>query len=75
MQGGMSWKGKFYFARSASPAADLWSWIPGNAAKLAKGWFPAGAEDLSYHEARGEWYTLTEYAGDRRIVAYKGMTK
>jgi hypothetical protein len=73
MQGGLSWNGKFYFTRSATGAADLWSWIPGKAAALSRGWFPSGAEDLSYHEAKGELYTLTEHAKDRIIVAYKGL--
>ncbi|KFY47230.1 hypothetical protein V494_00094 [Pseudogymnoascus sp. VKM F-4513 (FW-928)] len=54
MQGGMSWKNKFYFTRSASPAADLWTWVSGKAAKLSKGWLPSGAEDLSYNESKGE---------------------
>jgi hypothetical protein len=33
--------------------------------------FPPGNEDLSYSEAKREWYTVREWQNQRYILAYK----
>ncbi|KAL2862376.1 uncharacterized protein BJX67DRAFT_385743 [Aspergillus lucknowensis] len=74
MQGGVSYEGKFYLSRSNGrdpKAGDLFTWEEGKTAEEHSGWFMAGNEDLSYNQARGEYYTVTEYDGGRYILAYK----
>lgn len=74
VQGAVSYEKKFYISRSTGRApktGDLFIWEPGTIAKEHKGWFMAGNEDLSYNLVRKEYYTVTEYDGDRYILAYK----
>ncbi|KAJ5413328.1 hypothetical protein N7465_005633 [Penicillium sp. CMV-2018d] len=74
VQGGVSYDGKFYISRSTGRApkeGDLFIWEQGKTAIEHKGWFMAGNEDLSFNPVRKEYYTVTEYDGDRYILAYK----
>ncbi|KAJ5869389.1 hypothetical protein N7455_004330 [Penicillium solitum] len=74
VQGGVSYDGKFYISRSTGRApkkGDLFIWEQGKTATEHKGWFMAGNEDLSFNPVRKEYYTVTEYDGDRYILAYK----
>ena len=74
VQGAVSYDKKFYISRSngaAPKTGDLFTWEQGKTAKEHKGWFMGGNEDLSFNPARMEYYTVTEYAGDRYILAYK----
>ncbi|PKX93389.1 uncharacterized protein P174DRAFT_422391 [Aspergillus novofumigatus IBT 16806] len=76
MQGGFSYDNTFYLSRSngRSPkAGDMFKWKPGKAAELRSGWFMAGNEDLSYNKVRKEYYTVSEYDGERFILAYNKM--
>ncbi|KAL4897511.1 hypothetical protein BDV59DRAFT_167915 [Aspergillus ambiguus] len=73
MQGGFSRNDTFYLGRSngENNGGDLFTWSPGETAQQSSSWFPPGNEDLSYNEAKKEWYTVTEHAGQRYIVTYK----
>lgn len=72
MQGGFSRNDTFYLGRSNGQknGGDLFTWSPGEAA-TGSSYFPPGNEDLSYNEAKKEWYTVTEWKDQRYIVAYK----
>ncbi|KAI2733631.1 hypothetical protein CBS147332_646 [Penicillium roqueforti] len=74
VQGAVSYDGEFYISRSTGKApkqGDLFTWEEGQTATEHTGWFMAGNEDLSYNLVHKEYYTVTEYAGDRYILAYK----
>jgi hypothetical protein len=74
VQGGVSYDKNFYISRSTGRApkqGDLFVWKEGQTAKEHKGWFMAGNEDMSFNSVRKEYYTVTEYDGDRYILAYK----
>ncbi|KAH2186637.1 hypothetical protein KXW61_008292 [Aspergillus fumigatus] len=76
MQGGFSYDNTFYISRSngRSPkAGDMFKWKPGKPAELRNRWFMAGNEDLSYNKVRKEYYTVSEYDGERFILAYNKM--
>ncbi|KAF9888047.1 hypothetical protein FE257_009311 [Aspergillus nanangensis] len=74
MQGGFARNDTFYLGRSnnANTNSDRWTWSPGSSAKISTGFFPPGVEDLSYNEARKEFYTSTEHVGKRWVLSYKG---
>ncbi|CAG7937939.1 unnamed protein product [Penicillium nalgiovense] len=74
VQGAVSYDSKFYISRSTGRApkeGDLFTWEQGKTATKHQGWFMAGNEDLSFNPVRKEYYTVTEYDGDRYILAYK----
>ena len=74
MQGGVSYDGKYYLSVSNGrdpKAGDLYTWDDKKGKQKFEGWFMAGNEDLSYNQARKEYYTVTEYDGGRFILAYK----
>ncbi|GAB1213853.1 hypothetical protein ATERTT37_003006 [Aspergillus terreus] len=73
MQGGFSRNDTFYLGRSngENNGGDLFTWTPGELAQETSSWFPPGNEDMSYNEAKGEWYTVTEHVGQRYILSYK----
>ncbi|GAQ11761.1 hypothetical protein ALT_9082 [Aspergillus lentulus] len=72
MQGGFSRNDTFYLGRSngENNGGDLFTWTPGEAA-VGSSYFPPGNEDLSYNEAKKEWYSVTEWQNQRYILAYK----
>ncbi|KAF9895229.1 hypothetical protein FE257_000131 [Aspergillus nanangensis] len=72
MQGGFSRNDTFYLGRSNGDTngGDLFTWSPGET-NVPMSFFPPGNEDMSYNEAKGEWYTITEHADQRYILAYK----
>ncbi|CAG8902982.1 unnamed protein product [Penicillium egyptiacum] len=74
VQGAVSYDSKFYISRSTGRApkeGDLFTWEQGKTATKHQGWFMAGNEDLSFNPVSKEYYTVTEYDGDRYILAYK----
>ncbi|CAG8381714.1 unnamed protein product [Penicillium salamii] len=74
VQGAVSYEKKFYISRSTGRApkqGDLFVWEEGKTAVKHEGWFMAGNEDMSFNPVRKEYYTVTEYDGDRYILAYK----
>lgn len=73
MQGATAVNGKFYLSTSdgSGNAGDLATFKPGGAVVMHYDVLPIGPEDLSYWPAKGQLWSLTEYAGSRSVFAVR----
>ncbi|WP_033434825.1 hypothetical protein [Saccharothrix syringae] len=73
MQGATSVNGKFYLSTSdgSGNAGDLATFTPGGSVVMHHDVLPVGPEDLSYWPAKGQLWSLTEYAGNRSVFAVR----
>lgn len=71
MQGAASIDGKYFISRSngRNGRGDLITWIPGQPIRIHAGVYPPGPEDLTYRPSTDELWTVTEYPGNRMVVA------
>ena len=63
--------GTFYVSASAGSSSygSLWTFTRSSGPTQHASAFPIGNEDLSYWAANDQLWTLTEYAGNRSVVA------
>ncbi|MDU0292508.1 hypothetical protein [Saccharothrix longispora] len=73
MQGATAVDGKYYLSTSdgSGNAGDLATFTPGGAVTMRHDVLPVGPEDFSYWPAKGQLWSLTEYAGDRSVFAVR----
>lgn len=73
MQGATAINGKFYLSTSdgSGNRGDLATFTPGGPVVMRADVLPIGPEDLSYWPAKGQLWSLTEYAGSRSVFAVR----
>ncbi|MFT7837990.1 hypothetical protein Q5530_17780 [Saccharothrix sp. BKS2] len=73
MQGATAINGRFYLSTSdgSGNRGDLATFTPGGPVVVHHDVLPVGPEDLSYWPARGQLWSLTEYAGTRSVFAVR----
>ncbi|TVT42204.1 hypothetical protein FNH05_22630 [Amycolatopsis rhizosphaerae] len=71
MQGATAINGKFFVSASAgsSTRGSLYTFTASSGPAKHAGVFPIGNEDLSYRGPQNQLWTLTEYPGNRSVVA------
>jgi hypothetical protein len=73
MQGATAIGGKYYLSTSdgSSNKGDLATFARGGSVVMHTDTLPIGPEDLSYWPAKGQLWSLTEYAGSRSVFAVR----